>query len=120
MGTNYNVEWNPGGGSGGPVSVQFPQPIVVMHFNKSFSTFQGTVFNSWAAWKNFLLRNECSVTIRDEYGTEHDVHTIIKKVEGVAPESRGSQYRWIVENGHSLDRDWLDPDGYSFYAGEFS
>lgn len=73
---------------------------------------------SWADWKRVLLANE--LTVRDEYGDEYGVAEFIAIVEATPIEARGRQYRWLVDHGYPLDRDWLDADGFSITRGEFS
>ena len=80
--------------------------------------------SSWAGWKE-LLRKDGQVW--DEYGDQHDVDRFISDVEAVPTEARRRQYDWVAANRPSSHvgqvtqyGDWLDPDGYSFYGGEFS
>jgi hypothetical protein len=124
MGTNYYAEWHPGGsGSGdGPASVMAPAYGIRLHICKSHTSFQGKVFNSWSAWRNFLESNEWNVTIRDEYGGEWEVAQFIDDVESTDATARGRQHKWMVDRypaGQRLD-DWADADGFSFHRGEFS
>lgn len=80
---------------------------------------------SWADWRNFLRTNV--VEIRDEYGEQHEVEDFIADVENVPVERRSPQYEWMVANQPSSvsprpapGMDWLDADGFSFSAREFS
>lgn len=73
---------------------------------------------SWADWKRVLIAN--GLTIRDEYGREHDRAAFITDVEATPPYARRRQHQWLVDNGHPLDRDYLDAHGFSFHRGDFS
>lgn len=123
MGTNYYAEWHPGGtrSNDGPSELMSAAVGIRLHICKSHTSFQGKVFNSWSAWRNFLKSNEDDVVIRDEYGGEWDVETFIADVESVAPESRRRQYAWMVDHYPERERpdDWLCPDGFSFHRGGF-
>lgn len=81
---------------------------------------------TWAEWKG-LLRTEGQVW--DEYGHRHDVEAFIARVENTKPEDRRRQYDWCATHPQlgvrhldcvQVDGDWLDPDGFSFYGGDFS
>lgn len=121
MGTNYYAEWNPHTwNADAPASLTYPYITVRLHICKSLNSFQGSVFNSWSAWKNFLTRNEHGLRIVDEYNVEHAVADFIRDVEAVTPERRSAQYRWLVDNHYLLENEWICLDGYSFSAGEFS
>lgn len=124
MGTNYYAEWNVGGnGNGnGPIEFVIPASILHLHICKSLSSFQGQMFNSWSAWRNFLLNQRGQITIRDEYGVVHEVDQFISDVEAIPDDMRRRQYQWVADHGR-VDRtdpdDWADPQGYSFHRGEF-
>lgn len=124
MGTNYYVEWVPGGrgNQDAPASLLPSVAGIRLHICKNLTSFQGKVFNSWSAWKNFLESNEWHLTIRDEYGVEHEVVDFVTSVEAVSADARSRQYRWMVEHYRPEQRpdDWLDAEGYSFHRGEFS
>lgn len=121
MGTNYYAHWNPNGGGGGPARILYPQPVLVLHVCKSYTNFQGQVFNSWAAWQHFLYANEWELEIVDEYGSKHKVTDFISAVEGTSREERRRQFDWVQRyRTVEPNRDWLDADGFSFYSGEFS
>ena len=109
MGTNYYADWKPEAS----VTIQ-------LHICKSFTGYSGRFFPSWDAWKTFLTHNPDTVTIRDEYGDVIELEEFVGRVEAVPKDQRRRHYQWLVDHGHPLDRDWLDPDGFSFYRGEFS
>jgi hypothetical protein len=123
MGTNYYAEWYPSGTNvgDGPAAVIGSNLGIRLHICKSHTSFQGKVFNSWAAWRNFLENNEWNLTIRDEYGHEHDVAQFVADVESTSPEARSRQHQWMVDHykPHERPDDWRDPDGFSFHRGEF-
>ena len=56
MGTNYYAEWYPSGSrvGDGPAEVIGASFGIRLHICKSHISFQGKVFNSWSAWRNFL------------------------------------------------------------------
>lgn len=76
------------------------------------------VVESWQDWKRVLTSTDARIW--DEYGREHDKAEFIASIDATSPEHRGSQYRWLIEHGYTLDRDWLDPEGFDFHDGEFS
>lgn len=122
MGTNYYVEWNPNyGNNDSPASLNYPQPTMRFHICKNLNSFQGHVFNSWSAWSHFLRMNRDKLSITDEYGKEHEVPDFIARVEATTREQRSRQFDWVMLHS-TLDRsrEWLDAEGFSFYAGEFS
>lgn len=78
---------------------------------------------AWQDWKKRLLSGG---EIWTEYGGRWGTAEFIDHVEATSPEARRRQYEWMVRN-HGPDRigvepckDWLDPEGFSFYGGEFS
>jgi hypothetical protein len=121
MGTNYYAHWriSPADSDSPWGIVQQPLELT-LHICKSLRSFQGAVFNSWDAWKNFLTSNQHAVTIRDEYGLDIDLDTFVTEVEATEPTDRRRQHQWLLDHGHLLDGDWLDRDGFSFHRGEFS
>lgn len=109
-----------------------------LHICKSLISFHGVFTEadldyepwlvSWADWKTYLRSGQVD-RVDDEYGNEHDIAEFVRRVEATSPEARRSQYDWCVAhpNPHRPPSgavvpggDWLDPDGYSFYGGEFS
>lgn len=119
MGTNYYAEWSLDARSSGPVEL-IVQPVALnLHIGKNMTMFQGALFNSWSAWKHFLVENENVLLITDEYGREWEVAEFVTAVEKIEPEYRRRQYDWVVEHSTGSN-DWLCPDGFSFHAGEFS
>ena len=106
------------------------------HICKSLVSFNGHVdwddedddyavmLPSWRDWKAYL--RSYRVRIFDEYGSEYPVEAFIRKVEATNPDARARQYRWVLT--HDAGRvdvvepggTWLDPDGFSFYGGDFS
>lgn len=119
MGTNYYAEWNLSPRSDGPAALEVPATKLRLHICKSHASFQGRVFNSWSAWKNFLESNEWQITIRDEYGAVHEVRDFIRDAEEVPADRRAWHHRWLVDHHYPLTDDWLDDDGFSFHRGEF-
>lgn len=109
------------------------------HICKSFHTFAAqyheeddppweTVVDvaTWEAWKR-RLRDEVAAggRIVDEYGTDWPLHTFIEAAEKHGPDPDRRQYRAIVAAGYKADliepgSTWVDADGFTFYAGEFS
>jgi hypothetical protein len=101
------------------------------HICKSGTSFQGyrpdwandstPLIVSWEEWKTALRADG---EVWDEYGQRHDVEQFIADVEATEPERRRRQYDWMVQHardyGLSMDRDWLDPDGFSFTLSEFT
>lgn len=65
-------------------------------------------------------------SIVDEYDQDWPYDDFVRAVGRIPQESRGAQHRWILSHRHmpsvigDLDHYWLDPDGYSFFDGEFS
>lgn len=116
-----------------------------MHICKSLVSFQGyfdeaewdderrefkpapPLIVSWQQWKAKLRAGEGEVW--DEYGDRLDTEQFIADVEATDADNRRRQYDWVVRNdGLGYHREfgvvprgeWLDPDGFSFYGGEFS
>ena len=99
------------------------------HIGKSMTMFRGyrpdpdwpgdttPTITSWQEWKAALRADG---QIVDEYGREHDVEEFITAVEATDPDRRRRQFDWVQQYGATRDNDWLDADGFSFYAGEFS
>jgi hypothetical protein len=130
MGTNYY--WHP------PACEHCGRSDDALHVCKSHISFHGVfdwdddgkpvpVIVSWEQWKHHLRTTEGRIV--DEYGHEYDVEAFITRVESTSPEARRWQYDWVIEHvSTSRDRPlavapggtWLDPDGFSFYGGEFS
>lgn len=75
---------------------------------------------SWADWKAVICEGG---EVWDEYGTHWNVAEFLAYVEDSTREERGWQYQWVQEHRNEPytqhDRYWLDPDGFSFYDGEF-
>jgi len=101
------------------------------HICKSLTMFEGFragpdapapepfgVIESWHDWKRVLIAGDAQ--IRDEYDRDHSLDDFIAAVERTDPGRRGSQMRWLLDHNHSLDRDWVDADGFDFHEGEFS
>ena len=90
-------------------------------------TFQGYPWNkldSWKNWKEFL-KNE---VIIDECGDVIDYDEFVTMVETYKSPGfkrddghvNKSHYVECSKEGHRMDRDWVDEDGYSFTTTEFS
>jgi hypothetical protein len=136
MGTNYYVEDDP--------TCNNPAHTLTLHIGKSsagwvfgFRAYPEKGLISWAAWQAFLLRpgGEPRVIV-DEYGREQkfeefrDFVEAKQRSEGRPPDK--SNYSRLAEStrrdpnlyGYYRPADpeveWLDPEGYDFYAGEFS
>jgi hypothetical protein len=107
------------------------------HICKSLITFRGQFtwdsdgdpepwLTSWADWRHFLCGPKVDHIV-DEYGDRHDITEFIDRVEASTPAARRRQYDSVMEHdllhrkpGVVPGGDWLDPDGFSFYGGEFS
>lgn len=85
---------------------------------------------SWADWKAWLLAADGGRII-DEYGREHTVAEFVEFIESVPMDRRRRQYDYVTTRyrpgmlgsrgvGIGKGLDWLDPDGFTFYGGEFS
>jgi hypothetical protein len=65
--------------------------------------------------------------ILDEYGQEISLLDLIRMIESISVGLRRRQYDWVVAHpgiaeaadGPGFHKTWLDPDGFSLYAGEF-
>jgi hypothetical protein len=112
MGTNYYAYWTPPQAHG---------VRVTLHICKSLTSFSGEVFPDWASWKAFLLHGAKTenVTIEDEYRAPYEVDEFVALVEKVPMNRRRDHYDWLVKHGYALDRDWLDPENFSFHNSEF-
>jgi hypothetical protein len=78
----------------------------------------GTPIMSWEDWKDALHRADLIV---DEYGEIGDAPELVTLFEGYSAEGRRVQFDWLVDHGKLREgRDWLDADGFSMSAGEFS
>ncbi len=112
-----------------------------LHICKSFRTFRGHFGEewngrtmrslpivSWQGWKTKLLSGG---EVWDEYGQRRNTDVFIEEVESVSPADRRKHHDYCVEHyppgaiGHRAvgvgpDMQWLCPDGFSFYGGEFS
>ncbi|WP_100813061.1 hypothetical protein [Microbacterium lacus] len=114
MGTNYYAHWTPPGAQ---------NVTIRLHICKSLVMFNGQVFPTWTAWKDFLTHGTKfeTLTIVDEHGKEHELGEFVRGVESTSRESRRRQYDFEV---HDPDIDtthsWLDPYFFSFHNGEFS
>lgn len=81
---------------------------------------------AWSDWKRVLLSD--GVTLWNEYGDQEDIGEFIATVEGTDTDARTRQYRAVVQHHYREGKtdavipggEWLDPDDFSFYAGEFS
>lgn len=112
MGTNYYAHWTPPESNG---------IRVTLHICKSLVSFNGQVFPDWATWKSFLLHGDTTerVVIENEYGVTYEAAEFVDLVEGTSGPNRRRQYDWLVDHDVPLDRDWLDPENFSFHNGEF-
>lgn len=100
--------------------------------------FNGLVFRTWQDWRRFLTDNtddlrtrwftgQGSLHIEDEYGLTINTAEFVEERDKMTPDERAHHFRMISEPGGlryplTLDPevDYLDPEGYSFYRGEFS
>jgi hypothetical protein len=77
---------------------------------------------SWADWRRELAAPGAEVW--DEYGQrEPDIGLFIALVESKPPEARRRHHDLVRKNYpdvYAKGLDWLDPEGFSFYGGEFS
>lgn len=132
MGTNYYAVQPPCDACG--------RPETTWHITKSLRTFEAHRESEYrttpwgdicsvADWRAVLLgeRGAPTVFVRDEYGKTHDAAEFLDRVAAVLPEHRRQQYDWMVEHagrgawsGMDMSRDFLDAEGFSIYAGEFS
>jgi hypothetical protein len=112
MGTNYYVDWRPS--FAGSVTIN-------MHICKSLYMFQGEPFATWSEWKSFLLHNWETARITDENGRVWATTAFVAAVdEKIGSPSGRRQHEAAGEYGPiDPQRDWLDPDGFSFHRGEF-
>lgn len=75
---------------------------------------------SWAEWKT-VLRSPAVVGVVDEYGDRYTVEGFIDAVETTEPAQRRRQHDMAQDSQYrGSGQDWLCPDGFSFYNGEFS
>jgi hypothetical protein len=79
---------------------------------------------SWQEWKKRLLEGG---EIWDEYRKQHDIPEFIAKVESMQKDARRRQYDWERDAGFQVaagpntnHQSWLDEDGFTFTAREFS
>ena len=118
MGTNYYA-----------IAPECPNPCAhceqeaEWHICKSLISFEAHevspwgAIESWADWKRVITRYH--LTVRDEYGRDHDRSDFIRSVEATEPEARRRQHQWLIDHNYPLDRDYLDADGFSFHRGDF-
>lgn len=110
-----------------------------IHVCKSFSTWNapyryedeapwGPVVEiaTWEGWKSRLRTEaENGGRIFDEYGDEMPIHKFIERAEKHGADAERRQYQAVREAGYTVDKiepgsTWVDGDGFTFYAGEFS
>lgn len=74
----------------------------------------------WADWKQLFARVDG--VARDEYGDPISIESLIGRFEATTPAQRRRQYDALVELPYTFDvrYDWLDADGFSVSAREFS
>lgn len=82
------------------------------------------VVSTWQEWKERLLAGG---EVYDEYGTRIPTDEFIAERESLSMDARRRQYDWMAANRPSeiswvpeRDHTWLDPEGFTFYGGEFS
>lgn len=82
---------------------------------------------SWSDWRAVLLGEKPGPKISgivDEYGSQHEIAEFIARIDATEKEDRRRQYDAVQHYIGAFPPDtsnyWLDPDGYSFYGGEFS
>ena len=106
------------------------------HICKSLVSFEGVVgwthgggwavtVGSWADWRDRLLAEGGEVWAEEAEHIATD--EFIKGVEATDPEHRRRQYEWVADHEPdriaatpTVDRTWIDADGFSFYGGGFS
>jgi hypothetical protein len=79
------------------------------------------------AWAQWLRAHNDAGYIVDEYGQEYEVEHFIEMAERVPMEARRRQYDWCASHPSYAEvsdtpgerKTWLDPEGFSFYGGEF-
>jgi hypothetical protein len=100
------------------------------HICKSLRTFRGyrayespfgVEIRSWADWREALTGH---VRVDDEYGTAYTTEEFIRMVEEATPEQRKQHVQLMFDSlraqgVYDPDCDWVDKDGYAFYAREF-
>lgn len=94
------------------------------HICKSMTSFQGYPDLDVMSWQDWKRRIRAGGEVWNEYGDQIPTEDFIRDVELEDMQERRRQYDWV--KAHSLPYDtedqktWLDPDGYTFYAGDFS
>lgn len=127
MSTNYYAEWNLGPtiDTMAAVQVDFDPMLIRFHIGKWSSgvSLNGSVFESWAAWKHFLTQQ--NVRVIAEYGVEQDKELFIAEWDETTLEQRTRQHDWVVNNigPTALHRNkggyWLDDEGFTMSNGDF-
>lgn len=85
-----------------------------------------TIFpSSWREWKRKLFTER--IEVEDEYGERFTPDEFVALVGQTVLEARRRQYDWMaahdpirVSAGPEIGMTWLDPDGFTFTAREFS
>lgn len=81
-------------------------------------SFQGASIKTWSEWRE-LLRGEADwIKLINEYGDLIDVEEFIANVE--KSDRSGSIKQGRLHESHGDKNAWIDDDGFSFYAGEYS
>jgi hypothetical protein len=113
MSTNFYAHWRPPGSD---------HVSIGLHVGKSGGphewTFNGEVFRRWESWKEFLIHNAERIALVDETQDTWEPEEFARHVEQTRPPRRGL-VPFPPRTWHA-GREWVDEDGYHFYAGEFS
>jgi hypothetical protein len=97
------------------------------HIGKSSAgwqfNFQGYEdIKSYEAWLRLLWKStkiDKTGKIFDEYGKEIDLDDFVRMVSNKQKEPN-NHYDHCENEGHSMDNDWKDGEGYAFTSSEFS
>lgn len=123
MGTNYYVHINECWECGRweELHVGTSGTCVQAHVRPAWSADDPTPIGeirSWADWRKLLA--EVDHTCWDEYGARLTTSELIAIFEGSDPAARRRQYDWMIAHREPMSHDWLDADGFSVTAVEFS